>query len=73
MNNDNGFDLLIAVEFAISTQLRGLGTKYKDIVISFRLGEVETLPQFHLRDLQIRSENFLLQYQTRKINNLTGK
>ena len=53
MNNDDGFDLLIAVVFAMSTQLGGLGPKHKDIVIYFHLGEGEILPKFHLRDLQV--------------------
>ena len=73
MNNDNGFDLLIAVVFATSPQLGGLGPKAQDLVIYFRLGEGETLPQLHLRALHNRSENFLFQYQTGKIKNLTGK
>ena len=38
MNIDNGFDLLVAVIFAMSTQLGGLGPKYQDLVISFCLG-----------------------------------
>ena len=33
MNNDNGFDLIIAVVFAISTQLGGFGPKSQDLVI----------------------------------------
>ena len=73
MNNDNGFDLIIAVVFAMITQQRGLGTKYKYLVVSFCLGEGENLPQFHLRALQIRDEKFLLKYQAEQINNLTGK
>ena len=73
MNNDYGFDLIIAVVFVMSTQLGGLVPKSQDLVISFFLGEVETLPQFHLRALQIRTEIFLLQDKTGKINNLTGK
>ena len=44
MNNDNGFDLLIAVVFDMSTQIVGIGTKAQDIVISFRLGEGEDIP-----------------------------
>ena len=73
MNNDNDFDLLIDVVFAMSTQIGGLGTKAQEPVIYFCLGECETLPQLHLRALQIRSEMFLLQDKTRQINNLTGK
>ena len=73
MNNDNGFDLIIAIVFAMITQQWGLGTKYKYLVVSFCLGAGKNLPQFHLRALQIRGENFLLQYETGKINILTGK
>ena len=62
MNNYNGFELLIDVVFSISPQLVGLGHKAQDLVISFRLGEGETIPQFHLRALHIISELFLLQY-----------
>ena len=61
MNNDNGFDLIIAVVFSMSTQLGGIGPKSQDLVISIRLGELENLPQFYLRSLQVRSEIFLLQ------------
>ena len=61
MNNENVFDILIPVVFSISLQLGLLGTKSQELVISFRLVEGETLPQFHLIYLQVRSENFLLQ------------
>ena len=60
MNNDNGFDLLIDVVFDMSTQLGRIGPKHQDLVISFNLGEGEKIPQFNLRDLQIRSKTFLL-------------
>ena len=73
MNNDNVFDLLIAGFFAISPQLGVLGLKAQYLVISFRLGEGETLPRLRLRAIQIRSEIFLLQYETGQINNLTSK
>ena len=73
MNNENVFELLIAVFFAMSNQLGRLGPKSQDFMIYFYLGEVETPPQFHLRALQIRSEMFLLQYQTGHIKNLIGK
>ena len=65
MNIDNGFDLIIAVLFVMSPQVRGLGPKHQNLVISFHLGEGENIPQFHLRAIQIRNENFLLQDQTR--------
>ena len=55
MNNYNGFDLLIYVVFSMSPQLGGRVPKAKDLVISSCLDEGETLPQFHLRYLQIRS------------------
>ena len=60
MNNDNEFDLLISVVLSMSPQLGGIGTKSQELEISFFLGEGETLKQFHLRDLQVRSEFFLL-------------
>ena len=73
MNNDNGFYLLIAAVFSTSTQLVGLGHKDQDLVIPFFLSEGENLPYFHLRALTIRIELGFMQYQTGKINNLTGK
>ena len=51
----------------------GLGTKNQDLVISFCLVEGENIPQLNLRALQIRSEILLLQDETEKIDNLTGK
>ena len=65
----NGFDLLIPVVFSISTRLRVLGPKYQDLVIYFRLGEVKTLPQFHLRALYIEIEIFPLKYKQDKSTN----
>ena len=73
MNNDNGFDLIFAVVFAMSPQLGVLGTKYQDLVIPFFLYEGETLPKLHLRSLQIRSEFLLLKDETGQINKLTDK
>ena len=71
MNYDNGFELLIAVVFQMIPQLVGLGPKYQDLVIPFHLGEVEPLPDFHLRSLAIRSELVLIIYKTVHINNFT--
>ena len=73
MNKNNGFDLFIDVVFSMSPQLVLLGTKAQDLLASFRLGEGETLSQFHIIDLQVRSEIFLFQYGTGQIKNLTGK
>ena len=73
MNIDNKFEILVAVVFSIITQLGGLGTKSQDIVIYFCLGEGGTLQQFHLRDLQIKSENVLLNDETGRIHNHKGK
>ena len=73
MHNKDGFGLLILFVFYMIPQLGGLGTKSQDLVISFRLGERETIPQFHLRYFKVRRESFLLQYETGNINNLTGK
>ena len=73
MNNENVFYLIIAFIFYMTTQLGGLVPKSQDLVISFRLSEGETLPQLHLRALQIISEIFLLKDKTGQIKNLTGK
>ena len=56
MQYENGFELLIEVVFTMIPQLGGLGPKYQDLFIPFHLGEGKTLPDFHLRDLTIRSE-----------------
>ena len=37
INNDNGFDLIVAVLFDISRQIGVIRPKYQDIVIYFRL------------------------------------
>ena len=55
MNNDNGFDLLIAVLFAMIPQLGVLGPKAQDLVVSFFLGEVQTIPQLQISYFDIRS------------------
>ena len=73
MNKNNSFDLIITVVFAMSPHIGGLGPKTKDLVIPFRLYEVETLPQFYLRALHIRSDFLLLQDKTGQTNNLTDK
>ena len=73
MHNVNGFELLTAIVFAMSPQLGGLGPKSQDLMIYVCLVEGENLPQFHLRDLHIRAEIFLLQDQTGRINNITCK
>ena len=73
MNKDNGFDYIINFVFAMSPQLGGIGHKSQDLVTHFRLGEGETTSQFHLRYLHIRSDIFLLQYETVQINNIKGK
>ena len=73
MNNNNLFNLLNGVGFSVSPKLVVLGPKSQDLVISFYLDEGETIPQFHIRYLHIRSEIFLLQDETGQINNLTGK
>ena len=48
MNNDNGFDILVAVVFGVITQLGGIGTKAQYPITSFNLTEGESLPDFHL-------------------------
>ena len=52
MNIDNGFDLIVAVEFSTSPQLGGIGFRSQEILISFFLGERETLPQLKFREIQ---------------------
>ena len=42
-------------------------------MISFHIGEGETIPKFHLRALQFRIEIFLFLDKTGQINNLTFK
>ena len=73
MNIDNRFELLVAVVFSIIIELGGLGPKSQDLVIYFCLGEGGTLPQFHLRYIQTRSEIFLLNDETGQIHNHKGK
>ena len=73
MNIDNEFDLIVAVAFSTSPQLGGIGFRSQEILISFFLGERDTLPQLKFRDIQSRSGNFLMNYKTRQINTLTGK
>ena len=51
MNNDDGFELLIDVVFAMIPSPGGLGPKSQDLVVSFSHGERETLPKSDLRDL----------------------
>ena len=52
MNIDNISDLFVAVVFAMSPQLGGLGPDAQDFVISFFLCEGETPPQLYLKALQ---------------------
>ena len=73
MHYDNVFELLISVVFSVRPKLRGLGTKAQELVIHLSLVEGETIPYFHLIDLEIRSELVLMRYKTGKINKLTGK
>ena len=69
----NLFEMFIAVVFSMSPQLGGLGPKSQDLVIHFRLGEGEPLPDFHLRALTIISELVLMRNKTGQINNPTEK
>ena len=72
INIDNGFDLLIAVYFSMSTQLGELGPKSQYLVISFRLGE-GGLSQNSTSELFRPEVIFLLDYETGKIKNLTSE
>ena len=71
MNNDSGFEILIFIVLAMIPQGGLILLKSQDLMIYFCLGELETLPKFHLRAIQIKSEIFLLQDQTGQINILT--
>ena len=73
MHYDNGFEIIIAVFLYMIPQLKVLGPKAQDLVISLYLGEGESLPYFHLRSLAIRSELILTINQTGHIRNLTVK
>ena len=42
MHYDNGFELIIAIDFSMIPQLRGIRAKYQDLMILFRLGEGES-------------------------------
>ena len=57
----------------MSPQSRVIGPKSQELVIYFRLCEGETIPQFHLRALQVQHEIFLLKDKTGQIKNSTGK
>ena len=43
-NTNNGFDLLVAVAYEMSTQLGDLGTKLSDLVADLNLQPGETIP-----------------------------
>ena len=48
MQYENGFELLIAFILSVITKLGGIGPKAQDLVIPFKLGEGEPLPDFYL-------------------------
>ena len=73
MNDDNGFGLLIYVVFSMSPQLGGIVTKSSRPCDILSPWEGETLPQLHLRSLQIINKIFLLQDKIGQINNLKDK
>ena len=73
MQYENGFELLIAFVLSVITKLGGIGPKAQDLVIPFKLGEGEPLPDFYLIPLAIIVELLLTRYQTEQTNNLTGK
>ena len=64
MNNDNIFYLLVEVVFSMSPQLGGIGPKAQEPFTSFKLTEGESLPDFHLQDIQSRGEIHLLNDET---------
>ena len=63
----------MAVVFSMIPQLGVIGPKSQDIVISFCLGEGESLPELHSRALQSRRNIYLLNDEIGQANNLTGK
>ena len=73
MNLDNLFDLLVDIVFVMIPQIGGIWPKAQDLVIYFHLSKGETLLKYHLRYLQAKSENFLLNDKTEQKKNLAGK
>ena len=73
MDIDNGFELIVVVVFAMINELRGLGLKDQDLVISFGFDKVEYLSQFHLRYLQARRKFYLLNDEMEQTNKQTNK
>ena len=64
MNNYNSFDLLLAVFFSMSPHIGVIGPRAKKLVTNFQHIYGETLPDFHLRAFQARSEFYLLNDKT---------
>ena len=64
MNNNKIFDILIAILFAMISQIGGIGSKDRYLVNSFCLTEDEQLPAFNLRDMQLKIEIYLLNDNT---------
>ena len=48
MNILKGFDLILYVVFSDIPQLGIIGSKAQDLVVSFHIVEVKSLPEFHL-------------------------
>ena len=49
MKNDNRFDILVAIFFAMRPQLGDIVLKPQDLVASFHFTDGESLPDFHLK------------------------
>ena len=72
MDIENNFELLVDVVFTMSNQLGGIEPKPEDLVISFHLWEKESLQEFHIWDLQAKTESYMLNDKTGQ-KNLTDK
>ena len=72
MNTDNGFDLMVAVAFTISTKLVVIGPKTSDIITSLTLQSGETIPDLNICTLHFIIKIILMNDETLQKNELTG-
>ena len=72
MNTDNGFDLMVAVAFTISTKLVVIGPKTSDIITSLTLQSGETIPDLNICTLRFCINIILMKDETLQKNALTG-
>ena len=73
MNNNNVYDLLVAVGFAMSFYICDIWPKSQDLVAPFKILKSESLPDFYMYDIQSRSNICLLSYNIYQKNFLTHK